>query len=179
MNPVIENILSLEGGYVNNPADKGGPTKWGITENTARSHGYLGDMRDLTREQAYAILEQDYWIAPGFSKIAQYSEKLAFELCDAGTNVGPAWPSRWLQRWLNALNNQATKYADLTVDGKIGNQTLKALESYLNWRGTEGEGVLLTGLNSSQGAYYLDITEKRVSNETFLYGWIKNRVVIS
>jgi lysozyme family protein len=178
MNPVINNILALEGGYVNNPADKGGATKWGITENTARSHGYREDMRDLTRDQAYAILEQDYWITPGFSRIAQYSEKLAFELCDAGTNVGPAWPSRWLQRWLNALNCQATKYADLTVDGKIGCQTLQALERYLSYRGHEGEEVLLKGLNSSQGAYYLDITEKRADNETFIYGWIKNRVVL-
>ncbi|STF91278.1 Predicted lysozyme (DUF847) [Escherichia coli] len=34
---------------------------WGITQNTARAHGYRGDMRDLTREQALMILEGDYW----------------------------------------------------------------------------------------------------------------------
>lgn len=44
-NPVIDGILSLEGGYVNNPADRGGATNWGITEATARAFGYKGDTR--------------------------------------------------------------------------------------------------------------------------------------
>ncbi len=59
-----------EGGYVNHPDDKGGPTKWGITEKVARSHGYRGDMRDLTREQALDILEADYWYGPRFDQVA-------------------------------------------------------------------------------------------------------------
>ncbi|MBZ7417096.1 glycosyl hydrolase 108 family protein, partial [Klebsiella michiganensis] len=29
---IIEGILGKEGGYVNNPNDKGGPTRWGITQ---------------------------------------------------------------------------------------------------------------------------------------------------
>ncbi len=66
MNPVIDGILNIEGSYVDNPADRGGPTKWGITEKTARAHGYKGNMRDLSRDEAYLILEQDYWTAPGF-----------------------------------------------------------------------------------------------------------------
>ncbi|MBW7981508.1 glycoside hydrolase family 108 protein [Enterobacillus tribolii] len=178
MNPIIESILNIEGGYVNNPADRGGPTKWGITQTTARNHGYQGDMRDLTRDQAYAILEQDYWIAPGFDRIAQLSEPLAFELCDAGTNIGPSYPSRWLQRWLNAFNQQAKKYDDIQVDGHIGNNTLNALRSYLDWRGQEGEKIMLQALNCSQGEYYLQITEKRAANETFIYGWIRERITV-
>lgn len=35
-----------EGGYVDHPSDKGGPTRWGITQTTARAHGYTGDMRN-------------------------------------------------------------------------------------------------------------------------------------
>lgn len=34
---------------------RGGPTNWGITQATARAHGYTYDMRNLTREQALAI----------------------------------------------------------------------------------------------------------------------------
>lgn len=60
MNPIIDGIIALEGGYVFNPKDKGGATHWGITEATARAHGYAGDMRDLTHAEAYAILEEDY-----------------------------------------------------------------------------------------------------------------------
>lgn len=69
MNPIIDGIIALEGGYVFNPKDKGGATHWGITEATARAHGYAGDMRDLTHAEAYAILEEDYWIKPGFDAI--------------------------------------------------------------------------------------------------------------
>ncbi len=45
---IFNAILGKEGGYVNHPDDKGGPTNWGITQATARAHGYVGDMRDLT-----------------------------------------------------------------------------------------------------------------------------------
>lgn len=56
-----------EGGYVNHPDDKGGPTKWGITEKAAVAHGYR-DMRNLTRGQALEILEADYWYGPRFDQ---------------------------------------------------------------------------------------------------------------
>ncbi|ELY3983626.1 glycoside hydrolase family 108 protein [Cronobacter muytjensii] len=179
MNPVIDGILNIEGNYVNHPADLGGPTKWGITEKTARAHGYKGDMRALTREEAYNILEQDYWITPGFNRVAQYSLPVAFELCDAGTNIGPAIPARWLQRWLNAFNRQQKLYGDLVVDGAIGKNTLEALKRYLDERGKEGEIVLVRALNCTQGDYYLDITEKREANEAFIYGWLRERVTMS
>ncbi|EKM0364191.1 glycoside hydrolase family 108 protein [Cronobacter turicensis] len=179
MNPVIDGILNIEGSYVNHPADRGGPTKWGITEKTARAHGYKGDMRDMSREEAYGILEKDYWISPGFDRIAQYSLPIAFELCEAGTNIGPAVPVRWLQRWLNVFNRQQSSYQDLIVDGVIGKDTLNALKAYLERRGKEGEGVLVKALNCTQGDYYLDITEKREANEAFIYGWLRERVALS
>lgn len=47
----IEGILGKEGGYVDHPSDKGGPTRWGITQTTARAHGYTGDMRNLPGKQ--------------------------------------------------------------------------------------------------------------------------------
>ncbi len=50
-------LLRLSG-YVFNPKDKSGATGRGITEATARAHGYAGDMRDLTHAEAYAILER-------------------------------------------------------------------------------------------------------------------------
>ncbi|ELY2515187.1 putative peptidoglycan-binding domain-containing protein [Cronobacter malonaticus] len=179
MNPVIDGILNIEGSYVNHPADRGGPTKWGITEKTARAHGYQGDMRDLSREEAYRILEEDYWTAPGFDRVAQYSLPVAFELCEAGTNIGPAVPARWLQRWLNVFNRQQNIYHDLTVDGVIGKNTLNALKEYLDYCGKEGEGVLVKALNCTQGDYYLEITEKREANEAFIYGWLRERITLS
>ena len=69
---IFNTILGKEGGYVDHPNDKGGPTNWGITQATARAHGYTGDMRNLTREQALAILESDYWFGPRFDRWQKY-----------------------------------------------------------------------------------------------------------
>lgn len=101
---IFDEILGKEGGYVNHPDDKGGPTKWGITEKVARAHGYRGDMRNLTRGQALEILETDYWYGPRFDRVAKASPDVAAELCDTGVNMGPSVAAKMLQRWLNVFN---------------------------------------------------------------------------
>lgn len=173
---IFNAILDKEGGYVNHPDDRGGPTNWGVTQATARAHGYDGDMRKLTRQQALDILHADYWIAPRFDQVAEISTAIADKLCDAGVNMGPSQPGKWLQRWLNAFNNRGILYPDLIIDGVIGPRSLNALNHYLIRRGSEGELVLLRGLNCSQGQYYLELAERRAANESFIYGWLRMRV---
>ena len=167
---IFNTILGKEGGYVDHPNDKGGPTNWGITQATARAHGYTGDMRNLTREQALAILESDYWYGPRFDQVAEVSPSIAAELCDTGV------PVKWFQRWLSVFNTQGILYPDLIADGVIGPRTISALKSYLARRGDEGEIVLLRALNCSQGQRYLELAEQRPANESFVYGWMRERV---
>lgn len=173
---IFDAILGKEGGYVDHPNDKGGPTNWGITQATAQAHGYTGDMRNLTREQALSILEADYWYGPRFDQVASVSSAIAAELCDTGVNMGPSVPVKWLQRWLNAFNNQQKLYPDLVADGQIGPRSISALKSYLAARGKDGEEVMLRALNCSQGQRYLELAEGRPANESFVYGWVKERV---
>lgn len=173
---IFNAILGKEGGYVNHPNDKGGPTNWGITQATARAHGYTGDIRNLTREQALAILEADYWYGPRFDQVAAVSPVIAAELCDTGVNMGPSVQVKWFQRWLNVFNNQQQFYPDLITDGQIGPRSISALKSFLAKRGSEGETVLLRALNCSQGQRYLELAEQRPANESFVYGWIRERV---
>ena len=36
---LIDELIEREGGFVSHPADRGGPTRYGITEAVARAHG--------------------------------------------------------------------------------------------------------------------------------------------
>lgn len=173
---IFAGIVGREGGFVDNPDDRGGATRWGITERVARAHGYQGDMRQLPRETALAILDADYWTGPRFDQVAAISTTLAEELCDTGVNMGPAVQAAMLQRWLNVFNLKGSLYPDLAADGQIGPRTIAALQLYLKARGKEGEAVLLKALNSSQAVRYLELAEQREANETFVYGWVANRV---
>lgn len=173
---MIERLLGREGGYVNHPHDRGGETIWGITVGVARENGYTGPIRSMSRAEAIRIYRQRYWAAPHFDRVAMLSAPVAEELFDTGVNMGPAVAVQMLQRVLNALNRQQTDYADLRVDGQIGPATLGALQAYLRIRGREGERVLLRALNGLQAERYIDLAERRPANESFVYGWLKERV---
>jgi lysozyme family protein len=174
---LIEQLLDREGGYSNRPADRGGPTKFGITEAVARAHGYSGAMRDLPRYEAAAIYKRLYWLRPRFDQVAKRSEAVAEELFDTGVNMGPAVAATFLQRALSALNRDRTDYADLVPDGRIGPATLAALDTFLELRGKEsGQSVLLKALDALQGERYIRLAERRPANEEFLYGWLANRI---
>ncbi|MBE5254531.1 glycoside hydrolase family 108 protein [Mixta mediterraneensis] len=170
---IFNGILGREGGYVNNPADKGGPTNWGITQDVARAHGYTGDMKSLTRAQALQILEADYWTGPRFDQIASVSGLIAVELTDTGVNMGPAVAAKFLQRSLNVFNNQGKLYPDIVADGQVGPRTISALTAFLSTRKLAGEKVMLKALNSLQGARYIELSEARAANEAFTYGWFE------
>lgn len=175
---IIEDIIQREGGYSENPNDLGGPTKFGVTEAVARANGYQGQMADFPIEMARLIYRNQYYIKPGFGRIALLSQAVAEELTDTGVNTGVDVASRFLQRCLNVLNREQKLYRDISVDGSIGQATLEALEAYLKARGKEGETVLLTALNCLQGARYIEMTERREKNEEFLFGWLRSRVTL-
>ena len=173
---LIEEVIEREGDYVDHPADRGGPTRWGITEAVARRQGYMDDMRHLPQSDAAAIYKRLYWIAPTFDKIAIMAPKLAEELFDTGINMGTGTAIGFLQRALNALNRNARDYGDLTVDRRIGPATLLALHAFFRKRGAAGENVLLKAIEALQGAHYVRLAETRPSQEAFLYGWLANRI---
>ncbi|MES2137578.1 MAG: glycosyl hydrolase 108 family protein [Pseudomonadota bacterium] len=187
---LVEALIEREGGYVSNPADKGGPTCFGITEAVARANGYRGPMRQLPRHEAAAIYRRLYWLRPRFDEVARRSARVAAELFDTGVNMGPGVAATFLQRALTALNRNATDYPDLVPDGRIGAVTLAALDAFLAARGSSppagvdghdrqrssGETVLLRALEALQGERYLRLAERRPANEAFLYGWLANRI---
>ena len=174
---LIDALIDREGGYVNHPADRGGPTCFGITEAVARAHGYGGAMADLPLDEAAAIYRRLYWLRPRFDEVAKRVPRIAAELFDTGANMGPAVAATFLQRALTALNRNGRDYPDLVPDGRIGPRALAALDGFLEARGKRGgETVLLRALEALQGERYLRLAERRPANEAFLYGWLANRI---
>jgi lysozyme family protein len=173
---LINDLIEREGGYVSHPADRGGPTRFGITEAVARAHGYTGPIASLPRDEAAAIYRRIYWLKPGFDAIALRSERAAAELFDTGANMGPSVATTFLQRALTALNRNGQDYPDLVPDGRIGAETVSALDAFFAVRGSNGETVLLRAIEALQGERYLRLAERRPANEAFLYGWLANRI---
>lgn len=105
---IIAGVIVREGGFVNNPADRGGATKFGITAKT------LGDWRKLKRPatadevEALTMAEAgEIYIAwyverPGFTLANVPSERLRVHLIDFGINSGPERAIRWFQRCIGA-----------------------------------------------------------------------------
>ena len=173
----IADLIKREGGYVNNPNDRGGATNFGITESVARANGWKGQMRDLPLDLARQIYKQQYWINPRFDQVALILPLVAEELLDTGVNCGVGFAKPLLQRALNLLNNQGKNgWADLVGDGIYGAATISALKIYFAKRGKEGEKVLVRVLNIMQGNRYIEICERNPTQEQFFYGWINNRI---
>lgn len=173
---VINGIILREGGYVDDSSDSGGKTNYGITEAVARSYGYDGDMRSLPRKTAFEIYTARYWDAMLLDRVEVISGLIAGELADTAVNMGVSRAGTFLQRSLNALNDKGQLYSDVMVDGAIGNRTLEALGLFIARRGDEGMIVLHRMLNALQGAFYVELAERREKDERFIYGWFKERI---
>lgn len=173
---LIGEVIDREGDYSYRAGDRGGATRFGITEAVARQQGYTGAMRVLPHGEAVAIYRRLYWLRPGFDRIADLAPKLAAELFDTGVNMGPPVATDFLQRALNALNRGASDYPDIPVDGQIGAKTLAALNAFLKRRAPAGEMVMIKAVDALQGERYVRLAESRPADEAFLYGWLANRI---
>lgn len=143
-------ILKHEGGYVDDPDDLGGETKYGICER------YFPDLdiKNLTIEQAKQIYWESYWLP---MKLDQINNRLlVLHIFDHGVNAGIRTSIRMIQYVVNAY-----------VDGYIGPQTIKAINEY--------EGDIVTNFINKRINYYNEIVAKRPLNQKFLKGWL-NRV---
>ena len=170
---VIDDIIRVEGGYVNDPNDSGGETNFGITVAVARAYGYAGSMHDLPRSAAFDIYSAMYWDSVRADGLSALSEAVTAEVVDTAVNMGPGRAGKFLQRALNALNDRERHYADITVDGAIGAMTIGALSAYLSVRDEE---TLVKMLNCLQGSFYVVLSERREKDESHIYGWFRNRV---
>ncbi|MBJ3761883.1 peptidoglycan-binding protein [Maribius pontilimi] len=122
---IAEEIVAREGGYVNDPDDPGGATKYGVTIGTMRRLGLdldgdgdvdAGDVRLMTRERARDIFLQHYFHRP---RIAELPENLQASVFDMYVNAGRN-AVRILQKLLCDMGQT------VSIDGLIGPQTAAA-----------------------------------------------------
>lgn len=166
---IIFSVLGIEGGWSEDARDSGGRTNYGITDAVARSHGF--DVRRITKEQAISIYITDYWEPLCLDVIAEVCPVVAERLFDIGVNMGCGRAAEWMQRILNALNQNGRLWPDIAVDGALGDETLGAFNAYIGARGTNGCAVLVDYLRAMQGHFYIDLAERRPKDEAFVYGW--------
>jgi lysozyme family protein len=160
-------------GWVNNPDDPGKETIWGITTATAREYGYTGGMKDMPYEVACDIYNKKYLDKICFDSIPD--QEIAEEILDTAVNCGVEVVVSFLQRTLNVLNKKATLYPDLVVDGDCGPVTIKTLQKALTvayWYRL----CILRVLDSMQCVRYVNLAERDSKFETFMPGWLRNRV---
>lgn len=150
----IKTVLANEGGLVDNPADPGGLTNWGISQ---RAYPNL-DIRNLTREQAIAIYRRDYWF-PLYDQIA--SQGLARKILDLGVNMGTVTAVRLLQRGLGYLCA-----GPVVEDGNFGPRTLDFVNG-------ADEQRLLQELRARAAKKHHDIAVANVDAERFILGWFR------
>ena len=157
---IFDYLLRVEGGYSDDENDKGGKTKYGITEEEAREFGYKGNMHDLTIDFAKNIYLKKYYLGNKLDKVV--NDKVALSICDWAVNSGRNGTKN-AQIAINQLTN-----ANLDVDGIIGNKTLEALNSI-------DPGKFLEVYHNLQRIYYKGKVEADRTQEGFLTGWL-NRV---
>ncbi len=153
-NSIISTILANEGDYVNDPFDKGGETKYGISK---ASYPNI-DITNLSLEQAKALYKQDYWDKQGYCVIQDID--LATKVLDLAVNTGSKNSIKLLQRALRACGAY-----EVIDDGIYGNKTTEAINNIDNSK-------IIVGLRSEAAGYYRGITKKDPSQKVFLTGWL-------
>lgn len=148
-NRAVKFILEHEGGYVNDPDDPGGETKYGISK---RSYPDI-DIASLTEERAIAIYFEDYWIEANCHVLP---EPVAMLIFDAAVNQGHRRAAKSLQR-----------AASVTRDGIVGLQTLRSVEKLWN----HVPYTLIRDVGAARGWYYMNINEEL--EEKYGFGWMR------
>jgi len=159
----FDETIGFEGGYVFDPDDPGGETKFGISK---RSYPCI-HISALTIDKAKAIYYRDYWMACRLDGVM--SDKIAAEIFDTAVNMGIKTAGLIAQRAINFLTVETRHALSLHEDGIIGDKTIAALNKWSK----KDEKALFICLNGFQFSQYRMITQNNRSARKFTRGWTK------
>lgn len=154
----VDRLLFLEdqqgeGKVTNSKTDRGGLTKWGISQ---RAYPKL-DIRNLTRNDAIEIYHKDYWCPLRCNDFL--SQALAEELFEFGVNAGVGTAAKALQTAINGRGRP------VSVDGCIGSATLAAAVRI-------GQPELLAAFRTEAARHYRAIVQEHPGQSANLAGWM-------
>lgn len=138
----VEIILSEEGGYVHDPTDRGGETKYGISKRAYPEE----DIPKLTKARARELYRRDYWDR---MRLDEFPEALRLPVFDFAVNAGTVRAARTIQ-----------KLAGVKQDGIVGPKTLEAA-----WK------VTVSAYTKARQEYYARIVRTKPSQGKFFRGW--------
>lgn len=154
---IVLMVLKTEGGYVNNPSDKGGPTNYGVTIDTLASYRKsqvtAADIQALTLTEAAALYLNKFVIVPNFDQLVDI--KLRAAMVDFGVLFGPIRAIQALQMLMK-----------VNVDGLLGPQSLATANTILDTR------PIINQLSVIRVNKHTDRVMYDASQLQFFRGWV-------
>ncbi len=171
---IAAEIVAREGGFIDDPNDPGGPTKYGVTLATLRRLGIdltcdrlvdKADLRALSREQAVQLFVEHYFEKPRLSALPEALQPSVFDMyVNSGSNA-----VKILQRLINDMGG------DIDVDGTLGPQTIAAVVQVAEANAT----LLADAYGIARRNYYYRLGDARPASRKFVRrkdggkgGWI-------
>lgn len=186
----FDDLILVEGErFVDDPADRGGATKYGWSLRTLVVEGKIdldgdgradfdldgdgdidaADVRKLTRGDAKFLYHRCFWLRLGADELPRPVGEMLF---DQAVNAGIGNARRLFQRAINrCLERAASAPPTLKVDGAIGPKTLQAMNWVLRW-GALGMPALADAFRVEVRLRYRAIAERTPSQKKFLKGWL-------
>ena len=180
----VNPLLQSEGGYVDDPDDKGGETICGISRvhhPDWRGWVQIDGIKEARNVDIKTMIDQyfsngeghsliqDFYVTEYWSKIKGNeieSQTLADKLFDVAVNMGWKRAGKYLQSAINVANY---KNEEISVDGLIGPKTISALKLVSIKR----QPLIPKMINIMQGNRYINIIRKDRGQGKFLRGWMK------
>lgn len=142
-------------GYVNDPTDAGGETKFGIAVNANPDL----NIKTLSWEAAKRVYFKKYWIASDCHNITLLVPRLSVIHFDGAVNHGVGRASKFLQKAVGVVE-----------DGDIGPVTISALSK--KCKTLNGELELCQQVAEYRKVFYNSIVQNKPSQTKFLNGWL-------
>ena len=147
---IIEQVIKHEGGLVDDMADAGGLTNYGISQRAYPNE----NIRGLTVERAKELYKRDYWDRFKCNQLPDRIRHIYFDMC---VNMGGGRATKILQEACNSKNSNK-----IDIDGGIGKNTIKASSNLEDFR-----------LRAYRVMFYAELVMKKPDQMKFWVGWFK------